>query len=109
MANVADIFPDFWLRPEFLNGRAVTVEVAACEPVTVFNPGRKREETKLALSFAGKRLRMLVNKTQASSMVRIAGGELDFDKWAGLKVTLSEGVAPNGKPTILVTPAPAQD
>jgi hypothetical protein len=106
MANVADVYQDFWLRPEFLGGRAVTVEIAGVDVVEVFNPARKRNEAKLALSFTGKRLRMLVNKSQAASLVRIAGGELDFSKWAGLKVTLSEGLAPNNKPTLVITPAP---
>ena len=62
----------------------------------------------MVLSFeaAGKPCarRMICNKTQTHAIMAIVGDER-FAEWPGHAITLSAGVAPNGKPTLTVTGA----
>jgi hypothetical protein len=103
MSSIKDLWPDKWLKAEHLCGRSVPVIIEGATVETLYNPKKRCEEPKLVVNFAGKKLRLIANKTQALTIARITG-ELDYSKWTGAQVLLSEAMAPNGKPTVAVSP-----
>ena len=105
MPSIKDLFPDKWLRPEHLRGRAVTVAVQGAQVEQLFNPRSRRNEPKLVLEFHGKQLRLPLNKTQAHAMAAITKTD-DYTQWKGHQCVLSPGIAPNQQPTIQIAPVP---
>jgi hypothetical protein len=57
------------------------------------------------VSFYKKQLRLVCNKTQAEALATITGTD-DYSQWIGHQVVLSEGTAPTGQPTIIISPIP---
>lgn len=106
--KIEQLFPSRWLHPEALNGRAVTVTIAAVTLEKVHNPTTNRQEQKPAVAFKGATKLLLMNKTQALAIARILGSG-ETDDWTGRRVTLSAAIAPNGKQTIAVSPVPDTD
>lgn len=103
--KIEQLFPSRWLHPEALNGRAVTVTIAAVTLEKVHNPQTNKAEQKPAVAFKGATKLLLMNKTQALAIARITGSG-ETDDWAGKRVTLSAAIAPNGKQTIAISPVP---
>lgn len=83
----------------------MTVVIQRAEIQNLYNPRTKRSERRFVLSFEGKDLKMVLNKTQCMAIVALSG-EDDSDGWSGLAVELSPARAPNGRPTIRIGPAP---
>jgi len=105
MPSAYDLY-NFYLQPEELRDRTVTVTVANASAEDVFNPRIKRNEKRLILSFTGKKKRLPLNKTQAAAMI-VAAGTDDYTHWTGTSLLLTPTTATNGRPTITITPAPA--
>jgi hypothetical protein len=105
--NIEQLYPKKWLSAADLAGRCVTVTISAVSLEQVRNPRTNREEPKLAVAFEGKQKRLLLNKTQAYALAAI--GSKETDGWAGMQVTLSPAVAPNGAQTIAIGPALARE
>lgn len=103
--NINEQFPSKWIEPDDFGSKRFTLEIVAVEFAEVFNRQTNGKEQKLAVSFKGAKKRLLLNKTQAFKIADIVGSP-DTDNWAGHKITLRAGVAPNKKPTIIVE-APA--
>ena len=105
--TVGELFPSKWLRADALpqQGTRVRIEAADIETVRSFDGGERQA---LILSFtAGGRpcgKRMIANATQARTIAAIVGSDA-FERWPGHEVTLTPGLASNGKPTIVVEPA----
>lgn len=108
MQRVSDIpaYQSPWLRPEDLQGRTVlvTVEETSVEGIRQADGST---EQRIVLKFAGKSKRLILNKTQAESMTKIAQTDI-FEQWKGLRVGLVQDYARNRKPTIAVMPAQLQ-
>lgn len=107
MASYKDLFPDKWLKAEHLQGRSVVVSIVGVGLETMFNPTSKRQEKRLVAEFHGKKLRLILNKTNCIALASIANSE-DYTAWRGHQITLSPAVAPNGKPTITISGAPVK-
>lgn len=105
MPSIRDLWPDRWLKPHHLADHTPTVAVEAVTVVQCFNPRTKRNEAHLVVAFHDKRLRLILNKTQAVALASLTGDE-NYSTWPGHLCQLSAGVAPNGAPTIVITPAP---
>ena len=92
-----------YLRAADLGGQAVTVKITRVD-LEVFHGRDGSERPALVLSFEKARRRLILNKTQANTLVRVLQSERLAD-WPGKSVTLAPGQAPNGKQTILVKEA----
>jgi len=98
----SDIYP-LWLRAADLEGRAVTVKIARVD-VETFHGRDGGDRQALVLSFERARRRLILNRTQVNALCRILRSERLAD-WVGKRITLAPGVAPNGKPTIVIREA----
>ena len=105
MPSYKTLWPDRWLHAEHLQGKRPRVVVEDVTIEQIFNPRTKKNEAKLIVSFFGKSLRLIANKTQASSLATICKSD-DYSRWKGHEVVLSTGKAPNGADTILISPIP---
>ena len=97
--RISDQFPSDYLRAVDLDGREITVTMAKVEMETI------GEDTKPVLYFEGKEKGMVLNKTNAGSIVNLYGD--DTDEWKGEDITLfSAMVSFQGKtvPAIRVKP-----
>lgn len=103
MASAYDVYT-FYLEAETLKGRSVVVHVESVKKEPVFNPRIKRNEDRLIIRFAGKKLALCCNKTQVGDMIAITGTD-DYDLWKGHTVTISPTVT-SGKPTISISMPP---
>lgn len=63
-----------------------------------------KESRKAVLSFAGAKKQLILNKSNASALIAAYGDEMA--DWPGKAVILAQGVAPNGQPTVTVSPLP---
>ena len=103
--TVSDLFPSPWLRASDLK-TPVTVKIISAELVEVYDKRRQEHAKKLALGFEYRdkplSKRLLVNKTNAYALAEICGTE-EVRHWPGHVVTLSPGMSPNRKPTIIVS------
>ena len=101
-STVGEMFPSKWLRASDLTKPvAVTVESVTAEK---FRQPDGAEVFKPVVSFEGKRLRLIANKTQALALAALAGSER-FEDWVGCRVKLAPGRAQNGKSTIVILAA----
>jgi hypothetical protein len=83
MVTRSEVFPSRWLKPADLKGQPCVLEIerAALEAVK-FNG---KEQTKLALHFAGTSKSLTVNATNFDALVEITG-QSDSDNWAGHRI-----------------------
>jgi len=94
-----DVF-QFFLAPAHITApRTVTVESASIDDI--YNPKTMRNEPAIVLTFRAARRVLKLNKTQAESMMAIAGEIIAG--WQGVTITLSPAKAKNGKATIAIT------
>ncbi len=98
--TVSELFPSQWLQAADLGGRPVRVVIERVD----FEELRQRDgtrERKAIVTFEKAHKRLILNKTQAHAILTIAGSER-FADWPGVAVVLTEGRAPNGRPTITI-------
>lgn len=109
--NIKQVFPSQWLSPDDIGNRRIEVVIAGAEFVEIHNRRTNNKEQRLAISFQRATKRMLINKTQGFRIAEITG-QFETDNWAGHRIALRVGRAPNGKPTIVVeraaVPAPGE-
>jgi len=100
--KISEKYPDKWLKAHHLAGgtRGVTVETSTDEEL--YNTQEKKKEWKVVLRFFGKKLPMVLNKTQALTMKKITG-EDDSADWIGHQINLSPAWTPNGRETITIS------
>lgn len=103
--TVAELYPSPWLGPGDLAGRAVTVTIARVDIEDIRNPQTAEKEPRAVVTFERAQKRLILNKTQAHRLAEITGSEA-FDAWAGARVILRPGLAPNRRETIVIDPAP---
>lgn len=107
--NIKSVFPSQWLSADDIGNRRVEVVIAVAEMTEIHNQRTNEKEERLALRFERATKRMLINKTQGFRIAEITG-QFDTDQWAGHRIALRVGRAPNGKPTIVIeraaVPAP---
>ncbi len=103
--TVAELYPSPWLSPGDLAGRAVTVTVARVDVEDIRNPQTAEKEPRAIVTFERAQKRLILNKTQAHRLAEITGTEA-FADWAGARVILHPGLAPNKRETIVIDPAP---
>jgi hypothetical protein len=103
--KVTQLYPDKWLSAAHLQGRTVTVTVETSTVEQLYNPRTKTKEAKFVLSFYKKQLRMVLNKTQAETMVTVTGCD-DSDGWIGHQIAISPARTPGGQDTILISRPP---
>lgn len=99
--TVSELFPSKYISSEDLQGKTYSLTVARVSFEIVRDYYTKQDETKACVWFEHAEKGLLLNKTQAMALAQIAGTE-EFDKWAGTKLILRPGRAPNGKMTIVV-------
>jgi hypothetical protein len=63
-----------------------------------------KEEKRVIVGFTGARKRLVLNKTQAQTLIAAFGDEMAG--WIGRRVILSPGQAPNGQATIVLAAVP---
>jgi hypothetical protein len=107
IVNIRDIFPSAWVSAEDLGNKKFELEIATVSMEPVHDPTTNREVKKLVVAFVGAKKRLIVNKTQALSLANITGSD-ETDEWAGKRVALRAGIAPNRKATIVIEPAAVQ-
>ena len=105
MPSAYDLYT-FYLEADHLRGRSAVVYIERAEVEEVFNPRIKRNEPRIVLRFHGKKLALCCNKTQAASMIDLAGTD-DYTKWPGNSITLTPSRIDRDRQTITITPAPA--
>lgn len=104
--SALDIY-EFFLKAADLDGKTVTVQIAATQVRDTFNPTTKKKENKLTLALVGKKKKIMLNKTQVAALIDITGTE-DYSQWRGY-ITLSPAKAQSGKDTIAIGPAKQAD
>ena len=75
-----------WLSGLDLAGKTVNVMIATVDEVIVEDPRTGKQKCKVAVTFAGAKKRLLLNATNAKSLVKLFG--LETDNWAGCGVAL---------------------
>lgn len=98
--TVSDLYPSKYVKAVDLQGKQVTVHIAqvSVEELRQFDGTRA---LKVVLAFHKRAKRMILNKTQCLALARLTGSE-HFDAWVGHTITLSPGMAHNGKPTLII-------
>lgn len=86
-----------------MNGKAIIVTISEAIVETFYVPQINDRKTAVVLSFEGKHKRLILNKNQCLSMVKITDSEI-FSDWTGQTTVLVPGNALNGKPTIAILP-----
>ena len=81
-----------WLSGLDLDGKTVNVMIATVDEVTVPEPRTGREVRKVAVTFAGAKKRLLLNATNAKTLVKLFG--LETDAWSGKGVALKAEMVP---------------
>ena len=75
-----------WLSGLDLAGKTVNVMIATVDEVTVPEPRTGRQVSKVAVTFAGAKKRLLLNATNAKTLAKLFG--LETDAWSGRGVAL---------------------
>ena len=78
-------FPSKYLRAADLAGAAVTVTIDRIE-LEIVGQGSQKEQ-KPVVYFAGKQKGLVLNKTNATMIAKIAGSS-DTDDWHGIEIRL---------------------
>lgn len=103
--TISELYPSKWLRAADLNGRSFVVTILVVSLEELRNPRTHKNELKAVLDF-GRSKRMALNPTQCWAIADIAQDE-HFSAWPDTRITISPGLAHNGKRTIVISPAPA--
>ena len=101
MARVSNIYSSPWLRADDLQGRSAKVEIAHAGEDAI-RQADGSTQPRIVVDFVGKSKRLILNATQARTLVNIAGD--DTDLWRGREVILSPVPSANGKYTIAIMP-----
>ena len=105
--TVSELFPSKWINVDDLNGRTFDLTIARIEfDEFPAHPHTKDKIKKAIVWFEKAKKGLILNATQATQIADVAGTER-FSEWAGVRITLASGTAPNGKPTITIRPAQA--
>ena len=80
--KISDVFPSKYLKAEDLEGANVTVTI---EEVNREEVGPKKE-SKLVIRFVNTRKKMVLNKTNATTIAKLYGEETD--EWLGKRIIL---------------------
>ena len=94
--NINDYFPSRYLKAHDLKGKTPTVTIARVTFEQVRGGRTGSVETKAILHFAGKDKGLLLNKTNARTVITIAGTPIT-EQWTGVTVTLFATVDTFGK------------
>ena len=105
MPSYTELWPDKWLKAHHLQGKRPTVTIERVYIAELWNPRTRRNEPRLIVQFYKKHMQLVLNKTQAQALAAISG-EDDYELWLAHQVILSEGIAPNGMATIVISPIP---
>lgn len=105
--TVSELFPSKYLIAEDLKGKAFTLEIERTTLEQMRDRFQNQDVMKIVLYFKGAHKGLTLNKTQSFKMAQITGTE-EFKQWAGQRVTLRPGLAKNGKATIVIEAAPAE-
>ncbi len=105
--TVSELYPSRWLKADDLNGRSFTLTIHTISIEELHNPRNNKKELNAVLNF-GRTKRLILNKTQCRAIADIAQSER-FADWVNVRVTLCPGRAHNGKPTIIISLAPAPE
>lgn len=97
--NAYDLYT-FYIEAADLKSRAHKVKVESVEVAEVFNPGKKRNETKILLHLAGKKKVLSLNKTRTKQMIEITGTP-EVEQWTGAEIMI-EPTKQSGKDTISI-------
>ena len=98
--TVTDLFPSEYLKNEDLQGKAWTVTVSAVEVREMRSNFSSEKEWKAVLHFEKGKKVLVLNKTNALAMARIARDET-LTAWVGLSIVLVPAVYRN-KETIQI-------
>lgn len=101
MAKVSSIYSSPWLRADDLAGRSARVTIAHAGEEAI-RQADGSTQARIVVDFVGKQKRLILNATQARSLLSIGGD--DTDDWRGVEVILSPVPSANGKATIAVMP-----
>lgn len=107
MAKTNDIYASPWLRAEDLMGKTARAKIAMA---TIENLPQQdgSKQAKVVLQFVGKSKKLILNKTQHTTLCQITGSD-DTDDWRGVDVFLSPGVSNTGKGTINLVGVPVAE
>lgn len=83
MANINEAFPSKYLKASDLQGRTVPVVIERVE----FEPVGQSREMKPVVYFEGKEKGLVLNKTNSTKIVQIAGST-ETDDWNGIRVAI---------------------
>ncbi len=92
--NGKELFPSDYLSAVDLAGKDHSLTISAVERVGLMNPGSKREESKVRISFAGAKKFLVCNKTNAKTIAGLHGTEAT--KWIGKAITIYPTKCRNG-------------
>lgn len=96
MPNINDLFPSTFLKAYDLKGKTPTVTIDRVEFQQVRGGRTGTVETKPIVYFAGKGKGLLLNKTNARTIIQITGSAITED-WRGAVLTLFATVDTFGK------------
>jgi hypothetical protein len=103
MTTVSEIYPSKWVTAQDLKEHPTTVTIVKAT-VESIRQRSGHEEPRAVLEFKGARKRLILNKTNAQTLAKIAKSEKIAD-WAGLTIQLVPATASNGRPTIAILAA----
>lgn len=83
MANINEAFPSKFLKASDLQGRTIAVVIERVE----FEPVGQSREMKPVVYFEGKEKGLVLNKTNSTKIVQIAGST-ETDDWHGVRVAI---------------------
>ena len=87
MPKLTEVFHSKYLKAEDLQGKTVRVTIDHVEYEEVgLEEGKK--EKKLVVYLQGKERQLVLNKTNAESILEISGGLQNTDDWGGLPIAL---------------------
>lgn len=107
MAKTNDIYASPWLKAEDLQGRTVQVKIAGAS-IEQLPQQDGSKQPKVVVSFVGKQKKLILNKTQHTTLCKLTGSD-DTDDWRGVNVFLSPGVSAQGKDTINLAGVPVME
>lgn len=78
-------FDNDWLKAPFLEGKEHVVKIDKVEAGEIKNASGKPKKQPV-LHFEGRKLPLALNKTNAKTVARLYGNEMD--EWVGKKITI---------------------
>lgn len=106
MAKVSSIYSSPWLKAEDLAGRSARVTIAHAGQEDI-RQADGTTQPRIVVDFVGKQKRLILNKTQATQLLGIAGD--DTDDWRGVEVILSPVPNAQGKQSLAIMSVDAGD